>query len=153
MKVAAWLVMAGLAHFASAARAAEPASEPDVTGSSASAPRKAGVSDAVPRRPQGVRAAIDPTSGALVEPGPSAATSQSVDEEATNALVPQDFNKTRIEYLPDGRVHVQLNGQLKMAAFARLDEAGRPTTWCAPNTKLAPPLPASAHTHGAESGP
>lgn len=107
----------------------------------------------VPARSQGVRASLDPASGALVEhAAPTEPDVSAETETETQARTPQDFTKTRIDYLPDGRVHIALNGQLKMAAFARLDSTGRATTWCAPDaqTGAQSSLPHD-HPHTAET--
>ncbi len=151
MKIAAWAAMAGLVFLAPGARATEPvasgrAEAADVapTAQTNSAPAPVA---------QGMRAALDPDSRELTEPQLAPESAREAAEGVTDALAPMDFSKVRIEHLPDGSVHIDLNGQVRMAAFGRIDAEGHATTWCAPGTPGELAQPAAKAATGLESTP
>lgn len=100
----------------------------------------------VPSGSLGLRGALDPVTGQLVEPLPDRqlVPMDTYVPGAEPAIGAQDFSRVRMEVLPDGRVHADVQGQFNMASFARIGATGTAETWCKPH---AAGDMAHSHTH------
>ena len=100
----------------------------------------------VPSRGVGVRGALDPVTGRLVEPLPDRQLVPMVTDAPgmEPAIGAQDFSRVRMEVLSDGGVHADVQGQFDMASFARIGATGMVETWCKPH---AAGDMAHSHTH------
>ena len=109
-------------------------------------PDAAPADTSVPSGNLGLRGALDPVTGQLVEPLPDRQLAPMVTDApgAEPAIGAQDFSRVRMEVLPDGRIHADVQGQFNMASFARIGATGTVETWCKPH---AAGDVAHSHTH------
>lgn len=83
-----------------------------------------------PAASAGVRAAIDPFTGELIEPSPLHDDAPEERDTERPAIGPQDFTRIRVERLEGGVLRAELDGQFDMATFARIEPNGVAAIWC-----------------------